>query len=77
MNPMFKQYRQKKKRAVNPDAPPRPTLLGHEKQMKEFGSTLQAHDSAAASTQNEVTVLKRRVARLEATVNQLITALRK
>jgi hypothetical protein len=26
----------KKKREVDPDAPPRPTLLGHEKEMKTW-----------------------------------------
>ena len=30
-----KQFKQKKKRAVDPNAPPRPNLLTHEKRMKE------------------------------------------
>ena len=28
-------YKTKKKRAVDPNAPPRPTLLGHEKVLKD------------------------------------------
>jgi hypothetical protein len=38
-------YGTKKKRAVDPNAPPRPTLLGHEKVIKDAKQTMeqQAH----------------------------------
>lgn len=36
---MFNQYKAKKKRAVDPNAPPRPTLLGHEKTIKDMKNT--------------------------------------
>ena len=54
----FDMYRKKKKRAVDPNAPPRPTLLGHEKVLKDARNTIdqQAHD---------LDMLKRRVEDLE------------
>jgi polyhydroxyalkanoate synthesis regulator phasin len=70
---MFKQYRAKKKRAVNPDAPPRPTLLGHDKTMREMQSKLADHEQNL----QEIDRLKRKVTRLEQTVNQLISALKR
>jgi predicted RNase H-like nuclease (RuvC/YqgF family) len=38
---MFDMYRQKKKRAVDPNAPPRPNLLNHEKRIKEATVTVE------------------------------------
>jgi predicted RNase H-like nuclease (RuvC/YqgF family) len=37
---MFDMYRIKKKRAVDPNAPPRPNLLNHEKRLKETTVTV-------------------------------------
>lgn len=37
---MFDMYRTKKKRAVDPNAPPRPNLLNHEKRLKEATVTV-------------------------------------
>jgi len=37
---MFDMYRTKKKRAVDPNAPPRPNLLNHEKRLKEATITV-------------------------------------
>jgi len=34
-------YRVKKKRAVDPNAPPRPNLLNHEKRLKETTTTVE------------------------------------
>ena len=51
MNPMFKAMH-KKKRAVDPNAPPRPNLLSHEKVLKDTKSIIeqQAHDIALLKT---------------------------
>ena len=38
---MFDMYRTKKKRAVDPNAPPRPNLLNHEKRLKDATVTLE------------------------------------
>lgn len=78
MNPrMFQQYRQKKKRPVDPNAPPRPTLLGHEKVIKGYGTDLEAQRQQVSSLQSEVERLRKKVSGLEQTVNQLIGILRR
>lgn len=41
MNPMFKAMQPKKKRPVDPNAPPRPNLLNHEKRLKETTTTVE------------------------------------
>lgn len=59
----------KKKREVDPNAPPRPSLLGHEKEMKtwreQFGSL------ANQNTQQAITIatLQRKVNRLESQID--------
>ena len=58
MNPMFKAMQPKKKRPVDPNAPPRPNLLNHEKRLKDATVTLE-------QVQQENQMLKRRVEELE------------
>lgn len=59
MNPLFKnQYKQKKKRIRDPNAPPPPTLLG---QVKELRTTKEAIDLLTSN----VTILQNRVEELE------------
>jgi hypothetical protein len=78
MNPlMFKQYKQKKKRAVDPNAPPRPTLLGHDKTMREMQGLLASTDQKLIDKDQEIAQLKRKVSRLEQTVNQLIAVVKR
>lgn len=78
MNPrMFQQYRQKKKRPVDPNAPPRPTLLGHEKVIKSYGTDLESQRQQVSALQSEVERLRKKVSGLEQTVNQLIGILRR
>lgn len=55
---MFDMYRIKKKKEVDPNAPPRPNLLNHEKRLKEATVTLE-------QVQEENLQLKRRVEALE------------
>ena len=54
----------KKKREVDPDAPPRPTLLGHEKEMKGW----RAKFEEVAKTNTEQAI---KIARLESKINRL------
>lgn len=75
---MFNQYNNtKKKREPKPDGPPRPTLLGHDVQLRD----MQAHDSKLEqqlnSQQADITRLQSKVRSLEVTVNQLLSTLRK
>jgi predicted RNase H-like nuclease (RuvC/YqgF family) len=57
---MFDMYRQKpKKKPVDPNAPPRPNLLNHEKRLKSATATVE-------SQAQEISDLKRKVESLEA-----------
>lgn len=56
---MFDMYKPKKKRAVDPNAPPRPNLLNHEKRLKETTVTVE-------QVQQENQELRRRLEALEA-----------
>jgi len=55
---MLDMYKVKKKRAVDPNAPPRPNLLSHEKVLKDVKSSNDQRD-------NEIAMLKHRLAELE------------
>jgi hypothetical protein len=55
---MFDMYRTKKKRAVDPNAPPRPNLLNHEKRLKDATVTLE-------QVQQENHELRRRIDAIE------------
>lgn len=75
---MFDQYKAKKKiKVVDPNAPPRPSLLGHEKEMKiwreQFGSL------AKQNVDQHITIkfLERRVNRLQSQVDALTSILKK
>ena len=58
MNPLFKAMQPKKKRPVDPNAPPRPNLLSHEKVLKDTKLTLE-------QLQQENRHLQRRIESLE------------
>jgi hypothetical protein len=70
MNPAFlKLLRSKRKRPVDPNAPPRPTLLG---QVKELRLTKEEQEKVAL----EVTVLRHRLEYVEAKNKRLESQLR-
>jgi len=54
-------YRTKKKKVVDPNAPPRPNLLNHEKRLKDATVTLE-------QVQQENQQLKRRMEDLESKI---------
>ena len=58
----------KKKQEVDPNAPPRPSLLGHEKEMKIWRN--QFGQLANQNTQQAITIatLQRKVNRLESQI---------
>ena len=58
---MFDMYRTKKKKVVDPNAPPRPNLLNHEKRLKDATVTLE-------QVQHENQQLKRRMEELESKI---------
>lgn len=70
MNPAFlKLLKSKRKRPVDPNAPPRPTLLG---QVKELRMTKEEQEKVAL----EVTVLRHRLEYVEAKNKRLESQLR-
>jgi hypothetical protein len=62
----------KKKKVVDPNAPPRPTLLGHEKEMKGWRESF--HKQAQLNTEQaiEIAALRRKVNRLESQIEAVI-----
>ena len=58
---MFDMYKAKKKKVVDPNAPPRPNLLNHEKRLKDATVTLE-------QVQQENHQLKRRMDELESKI---------
>ncbi len=67
----------KKKREVDPNAPPRPTLLGHEKEMKTWRE--QFGKLARVNTEQAITIatLQRKVNRLESQIDALTSVVRR
>jgi uncharacterized coiled-coil protein SlyX len=69
MNPkMLKAMKAKKKREVDPNAPPRPNLLTHEKTIKGMNATAQ-------DQQVEIAFLKRKLHELERKLHRQTTYL--
>ena len=70
---MKSMYQIKKKRPVDPNAPTRPTLLGHEKEMKtwrqQFGQLTQQNTEQAIT----INALERKVNRLQAQLDALVS----
>jgi len=71
MSAIFKSMRAKKKRAVDPNAPPRPTLLGHEKEMKTWRQQFSELTERSIQQSVEITMLKRKINRLESQVDAM------
>ena len=51
----------KKKRAVDPNAPPRPTLLGHEKVIKDAKAVIEQQAQQIAHLTNRMAELERKM----------------
>ena len=62
MNTIFKAMKTKKKRAVNPDAPPRPNLMTHDVKIRDQQNVIQA-------MQYEINTLKDTVRSLQNKLN--------
>lgn len=54
-------YGVKKKRAIDPNAPPRPTLLGHEKVIKDAKQVMDQQAKQIAYLTNRVDELERKL----------------
>ena len=61
MSDIFKAMKAKKKRAVDPDAPPRPNLLTHEVKLRTAQQTIEEQNQTIAIMQNRLAELERKV----------------
>jgi uncharacterized coiled-coil protein SlyX len=59
---MLDMYKAKKKRAVDPNAPPRPTLLGHEKVIKDAKATIEQQQYQIHQLTQRLEALERKLA---------------
>lgn len=70
-------FKQKKKRAVDPNAPPRPNLLSQDKKLRETQGNLQHLRSLVAKQEEEIASLKTKYENMQQSVNQIINLLRR
>ena len=72
-----KMFKQKKKRAVDPNAPPRPNLLSHDKTIREGQAAFSNLENRVRSQQEEIAKLKSDYANMQQSISQLLVYLRK
>ena len=71
-----KMFKQKKKRAVDPNAPPRPNLLSQDKKLRETTDAFgKLHDLVAAQ-QAIIDELRSKYSRMQQSMEQLINHVR-
>lgn len=75
MNPL--QFKQKKKRAVDPNAPPRPNLMSHEKRMKESAIEFDQLARQVENQANELSALRTKFSNMQTSIDMLINYVRK
>ena len=72
-----RQFKQKKKRAVDPNAPPRPNLMSHDKVIREQKDIIQGLEDKIFKLSNEISTIKANYVNMQQSVNQIINLLRK
>lgn len=65
-------FKQKKKKVVDTNAPPRPTLLGHEKEMKIWRDQFKKLAETNTDQAMELAFLRRKINRLESQLEATI-----
>jgi len=73
-NPL--QFKQKKKRVMNPDIP-RPNLFSHEKKLKENQAVVEDLHAKIRRQEEEITRLKNNYNNMQQSINQIINLIRK
>ena len=61
MSEIFKAMKAKKKRAVDPNAPPRPNLMSHEVKLRTAQQTIEDQNQTILMMQNRLAELERKV----------------
>jgi predicted nucleic acid-binding Zn-ribbon protein len=72
-----KQFKQKTKRAVDPNAPPRPNLMSHDKTIREGQEAFRALEDRVHKQTEELETLKNKYADLQQSIAHIINHLRK
>lgn len=70
------QFKQKKKRAVDPNAPPRPNLLSQDKKLRETTEAFSKLHNLVASQQVTIDELRSKYSRMQQSMEQLINYVR-
>ena len=71
------QFKKKQKRAVNPDAPPRPNLLSQDKKLRETTEAFGKLHDMVAKQQAALDDLQSKYNRMQQSVDQILNYLRK
>ena len=77
MNPFFKAMQPKKKRPVDPNAPPRPNLLNHEKRLKDTTVIVEQLQAQNIELKRRVDVLENKLANQNAYMSQMHNVINK
>lgn len=71
------QFKQKKKREVDPNAPPRPNLMSHDKTIREGQMAFTRLEDRVQAQAEEISRLKADYANLQQSVAHILNYLRK
>jgi septal ring factor EnvC (AmiA/AmiB activator) len=71
------QFKAKKKRAVDPNAPPRPNLLSQDKKLREQQDVVLRLQMMIKDQAEEIAKLKNKYTDMQSSVNQILNVLRK
>jgi predicted RNase H-like nuclease (RuvC/YqgF family) len=71
MNPFFKAMQPKKKRPVDPNAPPRPNLLNHEKRLKDATGTVEQLQAQNIELKRRLDIMENKMANQTAYLSEL------
>ena len=69
-------FKQKKKRAVDPNAPPRPNLLSQDKKLRETTEAFGKLHDMVARQQSAIDDLQAKYNRMQQAVDQLVSVVR-
>lgn len=72
-----KQFKAKKKRAVDPNAPPRPNLLSHDKKLREQTEAMDRLLRLVEQQQSEIESLRFKYQQMQQSIDQIINVLRR
>ena len=72
-----KQFKQKKKREVDPNAPPRPNLMSHDKTIRESRVEFDRLKDLVNQQADEIAALKNKYNNMQSSVDKILSYLSK